>query len=98
MWSALSDERTRLSFTIAAGPRQCGSESRETRDHILPSQVRDFSFRRLYDSQGYGGSIRPRLYISARTTYVYETQLFYCVRVCCGGYLATGTVYRVIAL
>jgi hypothetical protein len=37
MWGALSDVRARLSFTIAAGPRQVvflGSESRGTRDHI----------------------------------------------------------------
>jgi hypothetical protein len=49
-WSALSDERTGLSFTNAAGPRQriiFGSESRGTRDHILLSQIRDFPFRRL---------------------------------------------------
>jgi hypothetical protein len=43
MWGALSDERTGLSFTIAAGPRQCilGSESGGTYDHILLSQIRD---------------------------------------------------------
>jgi hypothetical protein len=42
MWSALSDERTGLSFTIAAAPRQ-RSHSRvrvpEARDHILLSQI-----------------------------------------------------------
>jgi hypothetical protein len=50
IWGALSDERTGLSFTIAAGPRQriiFGSESRRTRGHILPSEVRDFPFCRL---------------------------------------------------
>jgi hypothetical protein len=50
MWGTLSDERTGLSFTIAAGPRQHShfrSESRETYDHILLSQIRDFPFRRL---------------------------------------------------
>jgi hypothetical protein len=43
MWCALSDERTDLSFTIAAGPhkRILGSESRGTHDHILLSQIRD---------------------------------------------------------
>jgi hypothetical protein len=43
MWGDLSDERTGLPFTIAAGPRQCSHsrvESRGTRDHILLSQVR----------------------------------------------------------
>jgi hypothetical protein len=43
MWGALSDERTGLLFTIAAGPCQ----SRGTRDHILLTQIRDFPFRRL---------------------------------------------------
>jgi hypothetical protein len=37
MWGALSDERTGLSVTIAAGPRL----------HILLFQIRDFPFRRL---------------------------------------------------
>jgi hypothetical protein len=43
MWGALSDERTDLSFTVAAGPRQriLGSESRGTHNHILLSQIRD---------------------------------------------------------
>jgi hypothetical protein len=50
MWGALSDERTGLSFTIAAGPRSgviLGSESRGTRDHILLPQIQDFPFRHL---------------------------------------------------
>jgi hypothetical protein len=48
MWGALSDERTGLSFTIAAGPRQRSHcESRGTRDRILLSQIWDFPFRRL---------------------------------------------------
>jgi hypothetical protein len=50
MWGALSDERTGMSFTIAAGSRQRShsrSESRDTRDHILLSQIRVFPFRRL---------------------------------------------------
>jgi hypothetical protein len=40
MWGALSDERTNLSFTIAAGPLQrriLGSES-----HIILSQILDY--------------------------------------------------------
>jgi hypothetical protein len=39
-----------------------GSEPLGTRDHILLSQIWDFRFRRSYDSQGHGGSIRPRLH------------------------------------
>jgi hypothetical protein len=47
---ALSDERTGLSFTIAAVLASAvilGSESRWTRDHCLLSQIRDFPFCRL---------------------------------------------------
>jgi hypothetical protein len=50
MWGALCDERTGLTFTTAAGLASAvifGSESHGTRDHILLSQIRDFSFRRL---------------------------------------------------
>jgi hypothetical protein len=46
----LSDERSGLPFTIAAGLARAvilGSESRGTRDHILLSQIRDFPFHRL---------------------------------------------------
>jgi hypothetical protein len=39
------------------------SESRRTRGHVLLSQIRDFPFRRLYDSQGHGGGIRSRLHM-----------------------------------
>jgi hypothetical protein len=39
-----------------------GSESRVTPDHILLTQIRDFLFVASYDSQGYGGGIRPRLH------------------------------------
>jgi hypothetical protein len=44
MWGTISDEKTRLSFTIAAGFASVvilGSESRGTHDHILLSQIRD---------------------------------------------------------
>jgi hypothetical protein len=44
MWGALSDERTGLPFIMAAGLDSAvilRSESRETRDHILLSQIRD---------------------------------------------------------
>jgi hypothetical protein len=45
MWGALSDERTGLSFTVAAGSRQriLGSQSRGTHDHRLLSQIPDYS-------------------------------------------------------
>jgi hypothetical protein len=39
-----------------------GPESRGARDHILLSQIRDVLFVASYDSQGYGGGIRPRLH------------------------------------
>jgi hypothetical protein len=38
------------------------SESFETRDHILLSQIWDFLFIASYDSQGHGGGIRTRLH------------------------------------
>jgi hypothetical protein len=50
MWGALSDGRTGLSFTIAAGLASAiilWSEPLWTRDHILLSQIWDFPFRRL---------------------------------------------------
>jgi hypothetical protein len=50
MWGALSDERTGLSFTIAAGLASAvilGSESRGSRDHILVYKFRNFTFRPL---------------------------------------------------
>jgi hypothetical protein len=39
-----------------------GSDSRGTRDHVLLTQIWDFPFVASYDSQGYGGGIRPRLH------------------------------------
>jgi hypothetical protein len=48
MLGALSDERTGLPFTVAAGPRQRSHfRVRVPWDHILLSQIRDFPFRRL---------------------------------------------------
>jgi hypothetical protein len=50
IWGALSDERTGLSFTIAAGLASAvifGSGSRRTLGDILLSQIRDFPFRLL---------------------------------------------------
>jgi hypothetical protein len=52
MWNALSDERTGLSFTVAVGPRQhthSRVESRETHNHILLSEIRDFLFVASYE-------------------------------------------------
>jgi hypothetical protein len=53
MRDALSDERTGLSFTIAAGPRQhiLGSEYSRIYDNNLLSQIRD--------SHKPGGPISP---------------------------------------
>jgi hypothetical protein len=45
MWGVLSDERTSLLFTIAAGFRQRSHQG--TRDRILLSQIWDFPFCRL---------------------------------------------------
>jgi hypothetical protein len=48
MWDALSDERTGLSFSIVAGPRQRShSQVQVPWDSRPLSQIRDFSFRRL---------------------------------------------------
>jgi hypothetical protein len=50
IWGALSDERTGMSFTIAAALANAvifGSEFRRPRGHILLSQIRDFTLRRL---------------------------------------------------
>jgi hypothetical protein len=77
MWSALFDEGTGLPFTNAAGPRQ-RSHSR-VREHILLSQIRDFLFVASYDSQGYGGGIRPLLHtgILLHHSLTNEFRLFY---------------------
>jgi hypothetical protein len=65
LWGTLSEKKTGLSFVHAAGPCQ-RSLSRVRvpwypRPYLL-SQIWDFPFRRLYDSQGHGGGIRPRLH------------------------------------
>jgi hypothetical protein len=55
MWGALSDERTVLSFRIAAALAIAvilGSQYSRTRDHILLFHIRDFSFRRLLQLAG----------------------------------------------
>jgi hypothetical protein len=65
MWGALSEERTGLSFAISAGPRQ-RSHSQDpspvglvTIFYCLRSET-SLSVA-FYNSQSYGGGIRPRL-------------------------------------
>jgi hypothetical protein len=65
IWGSLSHEKTGLSFTIAAGPRQSNhfvSESHRTRGHTLLSQIGYFIFVAFYDSQDHSGGNRPRLH------------------------------------
>jgi hypothetical protein len=70
IWDVLSDERTGLSFTVAPGPRQ--------RSHFrvpvpwdswpyctISDSIETSLFVASYDSQGYGGGIRPRLHMGA---------------------------------
>jgi hypothetical protein len=68
MWGALSDEKTGLSFTIAADSHQ--------RSHFpvrVPwdlSQIRDFPFRRLLRLTGLDGGIRPGLHTGLKTDFI----------------------------
>jgi hypothetical protein len=66
IWGALSDERTGLSFTIAAGPRQrsrfSGPSPFELATIIYCLRFETSLFVSSYDSQGHGGGIRPRLH------------------------------------
>jgi hypothetical protein len=60
MWSALSDERTGLSFTIDAGP--CQQSFSDPSPMGLVTIVYRLRFKTSpfdasYDSQGYGGGI-----------------------------------------
>jgi hypothetical protein len=63
MWGGLSDESTGLSFTTAAGPRQCSHFRVRVPWHSWPyftvSRFETSLFAASYDSQGYGGGIRP---------------------------------------
>jgi hypothetical protein len=66
MWGALSDDRTGLSFTVVAGPRQCShsqDEFRGTDDHILQFEIRDPQpggpSPRIYIPQEQGGPVMP---------------------------------------
>jgi hypothetical protein len=56
VWAAFSDERTGLSFTIAAGPRQ------RSRDQFYCLGFETSLFVASYDSQGHGGGIPHRLH------------------------------------
>jgi hypothetical protein len=67
MWGALSDERTGLPFTFAAGPRQCShSQVRVQRDSRPYLTVSDSMLPqpggpgpRIYISQKQGGPVIP---------------------------------------
>jgi hypothetical protein len=70
MWGALSDGRTSLSFTIAAGHRK-RSHFRvrvpwDSRPYFTVSDSR-LQFVASYESQGYGGGIQPRLHTGQNT-------------------------------
>jgi hypothetical protein len=68
MWIALPDNRTGLSFTIAAGPRRV-SHSRVRVPSIFYCLRFDTSlYIASYDSQGYGGDIRFRLHTGFPTS------------------------------
>jgi hypothetical protein len=67
IWGALSDERTGLSFTIAAGwlsPAQSfsGPSPVALMTIFYCLRFETSLFVAVYDSQGYGGGIRPRLH------------------------------------
>jgi hypothetical protein len=71
MWGALSDVRTRLSFTSAAGSRQRSHSvfiSPMNRVAQLCPQTLGSLFVASYDSQGYGGGIRTRLHAGEART------------------------------
>jgi hypothetical protein len=70
LWGVLSDNRTGLSFTIAAGHRQ-RSHSRVTIFYCLRFET--FLFIASYDSQGYGGGIRSRLHTGILPSESYVT-------------------------
>jgi hypothetical protein len=74
MWDALSDERTCLSFTIAAGPRQSFSVPSHvglaTKFYCLRFETS--LFVAPYDLQGHGGGIRPRHRLSCLRSSLYS--------------------------
>jgi hypothetical protein len=67
MWGVLSNERTGLWFTTAAGPRQRSHSSGPSPVELATIfyyglRLETSIFVASYDSQGYGGGIRPRLH------------------------------------
>jgi hypothetical protein len=65
LFGALSDQRTGLPVYMLLAPASAVflvSESLGACDHILLSQIWDFPFRRLLDSQGHGGGIEHHLH------------------------------------
>jgi hypothetical protein len=65
MWGALSDGRTGVSFTIASGPHQQSLSDPSPVGIVTIFYGLRFEnslFVASYDSQGYGGGIRPRLH------------------------------------
>jgi hypothetical protein len=72
IWGSVSDERTDLSFIIAAGPRQ-RSHSRVTLGLVTIFYCLKFETSLLvasYVSQGYGGGIRPRLHTGNSSCFI----------------------------
>jgi hypothetical protein len=67
MWGALSDERIGMSLKIAAGPRQPNYFRVQVPLGLATTfyclRFGTFLFVASYDSQGYGGGIRPRLHM-----------------------------------
>jgi hypothetical protein len=87
MWCALSDERTGLPFTVAAGSCQCS----HFRVRVPWGLVTIFYCLRFetslfvasYDSQGYGRSILPRLHTSLSSRpHIYSLTVTF-ENVCC---------------
>jgi hypothetical protein len=80
MWGALSDKRTGLSFTIAAGPHQrIHSLARApwvSRPYYTVSDS-SLSFVAFYDLQGYGGGIRPRLHTGQLVSLILELVIIF---------------------
>jgi hypothetical protein len=78
MWGAPVDERTGLSFTIAAGPRQCSHSLVGVPENSWPYYCLRFEtslFVASYDSQGHGGGIRPRLHTDWTITLLTESSV-----------------------
>jgi hypothetical protein len=81
MWSALSDGRMSLSFTITDDPRQC-SHSQVRVFYCLRFQTSPFLAS--YDSQGYGGGIRSPLPTLESTRLSHSASLSWNKALICG--------------